>query len=48
MIQRLGKNGVHRPVNDASIHNVHVQYAGRVAGASLAHSFNTTRVPAGT
>ena len=42
MIQRPGKNGVHRPVNDANIHNVHVQYAGRVAGASLGHGFYTS------
>jgi hypothetical protein len=42
MIQRPGKNGVHRPVSDANIHNVHVQYAGQVAGPSLGHGFYTT------
>lgn len=42
MIQRPGKNGVHRPVNDASIHNVHVQYAGQVAGPGLGHGFYST------
>jgi hypothetical protein len=42
MIQRPGKNGVHRPVADANIHNVHVMNAGRVAGAILGHGFYTT------
>ena len=27
MFQRTGKSAVHRPVNDANIHNVHIQYA---------------------
>src|SRR5215831_18877352 len=41
MFQRTGKSAVHRPVNDANIHNVHIQYAGNVAGASDGHGFFT-------
>jgi hypothetical protein len=36
MIQRPGKNGVHRPTNDANIHDVHVQYAGNIDGVGSA------------
>ena len=32
MFQRTGKSAVYRPVNDANIHSVHIQYAGDVAG----------------
>ena len=39
MFQRTGKSAVHRPVNDANIHNVHIQYAGIVAGAADGHGF---------
>ena len=39
MFQRTGKSAVHRPVNDANIHNVHIQYAGNVAGAADGHGF---------
>src|SRR5262245_7265947 len=39
MFQRTGKSAVHRPVNDANIHNVHIQYAGNVAGPADGHGF---------
>ena len=39
MFQRTGKSAVHRPVNDANIHNVHIQFAGNVAGAPDGHGF---------
>jgi hypothetical protein len=39
MFQRTGKSAVHRPVNDANIHNVHIQYAGDVAGPADGHGF---------
>jgi len=39
MFQRTGKSAVHRPVNDANIHNVHIQYAGTVAGPADGHGF---------
>jgi hypothetical protein len=39
MFQQTGKSAVHRPVNDANIHNVHIQYAGTVAGAVDGHGF---------
>jgi len=39
MFQRTGKSAVHRPVNDANIHNVHIQYAGVVAGPADGHGF---------
>ncbi len=42
MFQRTGKSAVHRPVSDSSIHNVHAQFAGQVAGASDGHGFFTT------
>src|SRR6266851_3299330 len=42
MFQRTGKSAVYRPVNDSNIHNVHIQYAGNVAGASDGHGFFTT------
>src|SRR5215472_17336282 len=41
MFQRTGKSAVHRPASDANIHNVHIQYAGNVAGASDGHGFFT-------
>ena len=41
MIQKVGQNGVHRPVNDANIHDVHVQYAGQ-AGGTYRHGFYST------
>jgi hypothetical protein len=39
MFQRTGKSAVYRPVNDANVHNVHIQYAGNVAGAADGHGF---------
>jgi hypothetical protein len=36
MFQRTGKSAVHRPASDANIHNVHIQYAGNVAGPPTA------------
>ena len=39
MFQRTGKSAVYRPVNDANIHNVHIQYAGDVAGPADGHGF---------
>ncbi len=47
MFQRTGKSGVHRPVSDSNIHNVHVQFAGHVAGASDGHGFFTTQGSSG-
>jgi hypothetical protein len=41
MFQRTGKSAVHRPASDANIHNVHIQYAGNVAGAADGHGFFT-------
>jgi hypothetical protein len=41
MFQRTGKSAVRRPASDANIHNVHIQYAGNVAGASDGHGFFT-------
>jgi hypothetical protein len=42
MIQRPGKNGVHRPPNDTNVHNVHIQFAGNVAGARQGYGFFST------
>jgi hypothetical protein len=42
MIQRPGLNGVHRPVNDANIHDVHIQYAGQAGDATYKHGFYST------
>jgi len=42
MFQRTGKSAVRRPASDANIHNVHIQFAGHVAGASDGHGFFTT------
>jgi hypothetical protein len=42
MFQRTGKSAVHRPVSDSNIHNVHIQFAGHVAGAADGHGFFTT------
>ena len=47
MFQQTGKSAVHRPVNDANIHNVHIQYAGAVAGAADGHGFFSDRDSAG-
>jgi hypothetical protein len=47
MFQRTGKSAVHRPVSDANIHNVHIQFAGHVAGASDGHGFFTTPASSG-
>ena len=47
MFQRTGKSAVHRPVSDANIHNVHIQYAGQVAGAADGHGFFTTPASSG-
>jgi hypothetical protein len=42
MFQRIGKTGVYRPASDANIHNVHVQFAGQVAGPADGHGFFCT------
>jgi hypothetical protein len=47
MFQRTGKSAVHRPVSDANIHNVHIQFAGHVAGAADGHGFFTTPASSG-
>ena len=47
MFQQTGKSAVHRPVNDANIHNVHIQYAGAVAGAADGHGFFSDQDSAG-
>jgi hypothetical protein len=47
MFQQTGKSAVHRPVNDANIHNVHIQYAGEVAGAADGHGFFSDQNSAG-
>lgn len=39
MIQRPGLNGVHRYVNDATIEDVHVQYAGQAGNSASCHGF---------
>lgn len=47
MFQRTGKSAVHRPVSDANIHNVHIQFAGHLAGAADGHAFFTTPASSG-
>jgi len=47
MFQQTGKSAVYRPVNDANIHNVHIQYAGAVAGAADGHGFFSDQGSAG-
>jgi hypothetical protein len=47
MFQRTGKSAVHQPVSDANIHNVHIQFAGHVAGAADGHGFFTTPASSG-
>jgi hypothetical protein len=42
MIQRPGLNGVHRPMNDANIHDVHIQYAGDAGDPANRHGFFST------